>query len=111
MDSNSGIHGVIIIEQFDIAEQRHPSLGMPILVQTGPNTSYIVVISSYVGVLICPTRSRFWNLVYMQDIEFAVNVQHDCITLGCPNSAIETIRQERRNTTIQRQVIQHRKDS
>src|SRR5256885_1390797 len=28
MDSNSGIHGVIIIERFDIAEQRHLFLDM-----------------------------------------------------------------------------------
>lgn len=48
---------------------------------------------------------------FLQDLEFAVNVQHDCITLMCPKSGVETIRQERRNTTIQRQVVQHRKDS
>jgi hypothetical protein len=46
-----------------------------------------------------------------QCIDFPLNVQHDCLTLRCPASGVEVIRQERLNTTIQRQSIEHRQES
>ncbi|CAE6515143.1 unnamed protein product [Rhizoctonia solani] len=89
MDSKSGYHGVAILNTFDLAEHRHPILNMPVLVQTQNDKCYITVVSAY-------------------NIEFCMNVQHDCITLSCPNSGVENVRQERLNTTIQRQTVEHR---
>ncbi|KDN33741.1 hypothetical protein RSAG8_13172, partial [Rhizoctonia solani AG-8 WAC10335] len=88
MDSESG-HGIVILSVFDLAENRHPVLSMPVLVQTQPDICYTTVVSSY-------------------DVEFTINVQHDCISLSCPLSGVEDIRQERLNTTIQRQTVEHR---
>ncbi|KAH7322029.1 hypothetical protein B0J17DRAFT_621410 [Rhizoctonia solani] len=92
LDSESGCHGAIILNTFDIAEHRHPLLNMPVLVQTQVDKCYITVVSSY-------------------GIEFSLNVQHDCITLSCPNSGVENVRQERLNTNIQRQTIEHRESA
>ncbi|KAH7316379.1 hypothetical protein B0J17DRAFT_634134 [Rhizoctonia solani] len=89
MDSESGYHGVIILNTFDLSENRHPVMNMPVLVQSQNNKRYIAVVSSY-------------------SVEFSLNVQHDCITLSCPNSGVENIRQERLNTTIERQNVEHR---
>ncbi|KAG8688734.1 hypothetical protein FRC11_004889 [Ceratobasidium sp. 423] len=91
MDAQTRVHGIIIVERFNIASERHPVLGMPILVQGEANVGYTTVVASY-------------------SIEFALNVQHDCLTLRCPTSGVENIRQERLNTTIQRQSIEHREE-
>ncbi|KAG9088637.1 hypothetical protein FS749_002011 [Ceratobasidium sp. UAMH 11750] len=92
LDVDSGTHGLVTIDRFDVAEDRHSILGMPVLVQTNADICYTTVLSSYA-------------------IDFAVNVQHDCLTLHCPNSAIELIRQERRNTTLERQTVEHREEA
>ncbi|KAG8742162.1 hypothetical protein FRC10_001970 [Ceratobasidium sp. 414] len=92
LDADSGTHGLVTIDRFEVAEDRHPILGMPVLVQTSTDIRYTTVLSSYA-------------------IDFALNVQHDCLTLRCPNSAIEFIRQERRNTTLERQTVEHREEA
>ncbi|KAG9078889.1 hypothetical protein FS749_009056 [Ceratobasidium sp. UAMH 11750] len=91
LDSHSGTHGIITIDRFEVAEDRHPILGMPMLVQANAGTCYTTVVAS-------------------NTIAFALNVQHDCLTLHCPNSAVEIIRQERINTTLERQSVEHRAD-
>ncbi|KAG8696148.1 hypothetical protein FRC09_008704 [Ceratobasidium sp. 395] len=91
LDSRSEAHGIVTLNRFDVAEVRHPSLGMPMLVQSNADACYTTVIASYA-------------------ISFALNVQHDCSTLRCSNSALEVIRQERRNTTLERQLVEHRED-
>ncbi|KAG9082372.1 hypothetical protein FRC06_005104 [Ceratobasidium sp. 370] len=88
VDADSGTHRLVTIDRFDVAENRHSILGMPVLVQTNTDICYTTVLSSYA-------------------VDFALNVQHDCLTLRCPNSAIELIRQERRNTTLERQTVEH----
>ncbi|KAG8730694.1 hypothetical protein FRC10_002414 [Ceratobasidium sp. 414] len=92
LESGSDTNGIVVVDRFDVAEQRHSVFGMPLLVQKDTNACYVTVLSCY-------------------DIDFAINVQHDCLTLHCPNSAVETIRQERRNTTLERQTVEHRADA
>ncbi|EUC67553.1 hypothetical protein RSOL_554120 [Rhizoctonia solani AG-3 Rhs1AP] len=71
MDTNTQVHRVVVLDQFKVADERHASLGMPVLVQQEVDMNHTTV---------C--------------IEFSFNVQHDCLTLHCPTSGIETIRQE-----------------
>ncbi|KAG9120930.1 hypothetical protein FRC07_003332 [Ceratobasidium sp. 392] len=92
LDADSGSHGLVTIDQFDVAEDRHRHLGMPVLVHTDGRVNNTTVLSSYT-------------------IDFAINVQHNCMTLGCPNSAVEFIRQERLNTTLERQIVKHRDEA
>ncbi|KAG8687220.1 hypothetical protein FRC11_007577, partial [Ceratobasidium sp. 423] len=47
MDSKSGYHGAIILNTFKLAEHRHPTLNMPVLVQTQNDKRYITVVSTY----------------------------------------------------------------
>ncbi|KAG9090973.1 hypothetical protein FRC07_011969, partial [Ceratobasidium sp. 392] len=91
LESGTSTNGIVVIDRFDVAERRHPVFNMPMLIQKGTNSHYTTVISCY-------------------DINFAINVQHDCLTLCCPCSAVETIWQERRNTAIERQTVEHRPD-
>ncbi|KAG9084716.1 hypothetical protein FRC06_003924 [Ceratobasidium sp. 370] len=91
MDSRSGTHGIVTIDRYEVAEARHPILGMPMLVQANAGACYTTVVAS-------------------NAIAFAINVQHDCLTLRCPNSAVETIRQERINTILECQSVEHRED-
>ncbi|KAG9089457.1 hypothetical protein FS749_001317 [Ceratobasidium sp. UAMH 11750] len=92
LESGSDTNGIIVIDRFDVAEQRHPVFDMPMLIQKTADACYTTVVPCY-------------------NIDFAINVQHDCLTLHCPNSAIEMIRQERRNTTLERQTVEHRADA
>ncbi|KAG8696511.1 hypothetical protein FRC09_008469 [Ceratobasidium sp. 395] len=91
LESESTANGIVVIDRFDVAEQRHSVLDMPMLVQKDTSDRYITVVSCY-------------------HIDFAINVQHDCLTLSCPCSAVETIWQERRNTMVERQKVEHKPD-
>ncbi|KAG9088573.1 hypothetical protein FS749_002060 [Ceratobasidium sp. UAMH 11750] len=80
--------GRVVLDVFNISSRRHSFLDMPVLVLRNIGTETV-----------CVYRSK--------DVLFAFNVQHDCQTLSCAASAVEVVRQERINTTIERQAIEH----
>ncbi|KDN33893.1 hypothetical protein RSAG8_13010, partial [Rhizoctonia solani AG-8 WAC10335] len=90
MDANTQVHGIVIIDQFKVADERHSILGMPVLIQREVNMNHIIA-----GI----------------EFKHSLNIQHDCLTLHCPTSGVETIRQGRLNTTIERQSIEHHPES
>jgi hypothetical protein len=49
MDTQSKAHGVVILEQFDVANERHQTLGMPVLFQGDVNRDHTVIVASTVS--------------------------------------------------------------
>ncbi|KAG8785697.1 hypothetical protein FRC12_017268 [Ceratobasidium sp. 428] len=80
--------GRVVLDVFNVSSNRHSLLDMPVLVPRSVGVETLMVCSS-------------------KDVLFAFNAQHDCHTLSCTASAVETVSQERTNTTIERQSIQH----
>ncbi|KAG8726373.1 hypothetical protein FRC12_023457 [Ceratobasidium sp. 428] len=80
--------GRVVLDVFTVSANRHSYLDMPVLVQPNVGRQSLQVFNT-------------------KDILFLLNVQHDCRTLSCAEGAVEFIRQEKNNTTIRRQAIEH----
>ncbi|KAI0828596.1 hypothetical protein BC628DRAFT_1428616 [Trametes gibbosa] len=75
----------IIVRESTVQPEKHAQLKMPKICRDGPV-----------------------RVVSPMAVEFAVNVQHDCIAGGCTVSGSQRLRQEREDSTRTRVVVEHR---
>ncbi|KAH9922979.1 uncharacterized protein B0H18DRAFT_878929, partial [Fomitopsis serialis] len=80
----------IIVEQFSLANSRHPHFGMPELFKIDINNL---------------------NCVSPSDVISVVNVQHNCIDGGCEPTGRKRRKQERTLTEIEEPYIEHKDDT
>ncbi|KAJ6632334.1 hypothetical protein B0H10DRAFT_1901754 [Mycena sp. CBHHK59/15] len=83
---------VIILDVFQVSDQRHERLGMPILTRRQSETTYLIVPA----------------LANEQDIRFLYNTQHDCEEAGCEATGERPRMQERVDTGLTDKVIVHK---
>ncbi|KAH9847978.1 hypothetical protein C2E23DRAFT_740580 [Lenzites betulinus] len=81
---------IIILEVFQIASTRHAIFNMPWLIRRHDEVSYLIVAASA--------------------INFAFNAQHDCAFAGCTATGVQNIRQERVESSVSENFIEHQPD-
>ncbi|KAL1942832.1 hypothetical protein VTO73DRAFT_5072 [Trametes versicolor] len=90
---------IAIIDVFEVASTRHTIFNMPWLTRRHDEASYVIVAAS--------VRHVF----FANAIKFAFNVQHDCAFAGCTGTGLRNIRQERVESSVHENFIQHRPDA
>ncbi|KZT20093.1 hypothetical protein NEOLEDRAFT_1076404 [Neolentinus lepideus HHB14362 ss-1] len=78
---------VVVLEQFEVGAERHPTYDMPTLLQRHKEQTTVTVNA--------------------KDIHFIFNTQHDCLHAGCAASGTRPHLQERQETQIQQRFIEH----
>ncbi|KAL6309761.1 hypothetical protein BKA93DRAFT_746070 [Sparassis latifolia] len=94
LSSGSAKSSIIVLDQFDIAETHDPTFGMPTLHRRLGETTYIIM-------------STF---MYPQQVDFSINVQHNCQKCRCSASGKRQRKQERQDSGLTEQFIEHKED-
>ncbi|KAJ7197464.1 hypothetical protein GGX14DRAFT_374923, partial [Mycena pura] len=92
-----GEYAIITLEQFVCGEKRHPDFGWP--VARRPRGEDITRNHVKTHVVLKPT-----------DLQFIFSVQHDCRKGKCQPAVVGKQRQERQETTLDRELIKHTDD-
>ena len=95
----SGIEstGLLVVERFEVGEALHFKLNMPVVCPPMAERKEFVVIPSVVSLSLSTTLFSMFNEVYQQ-LQFIVNVQHDCQASGCDVSGITCQLQEQQES-------------
>ena len=84
--------GIAVICVYQMLETRHPVFGMPRLVKETSDNETLVIVPAEV------LQSHYLTLealIFLQDLEFDLSVQHDCPSAGCSATGKRARRQER----------------
>ncbi len=98
-------NGVIFIQPFIILEENDQHYNMPILIPCPVNPLTQTIPSEVQTSLFF--ASKYSLKIAFQNIEFVFNAQHDCRSCSCKATGIESIRQERHETSRTRRTLQH----
>ncbi|KAF8958957.1 hypothetical protein BDZ97DRAFT_1667763, partial [Flammula alnicola] len=94
--------GLLTVERFSVAEERHHYLGMPVLYRYAPPSDGDDANSSA-----ALSSQPYYQVIPSKSIQFNFNVQHDCRLAGCGATATERQVEERTETQREIKVIEH----
>jgi hypothetical protein len=108
----SGIEstGLLVVERFEVGEALHFKLNMPVVRPPMAERKEFIVILSVVSLSLSTTLFSTLNEVYQQ-LQFIINVQHDCQASECDVSGIRRQLQERQESNKIIRTITHRDDT
>ncbi|EMD34744.1 hypothetical protein CERSUDRAFT_28747, partial [Gelatoporia subvermispora B] len=89
-NSSSNTFSCAVLDRFELGRSRHPVFSMPTLSRRMSETTYLIV----------PTKN----------LKFEINAQHDCFRCQCKASGRRFIRQERVETALTEEFIEHGSD-
>ncbi|KZV86368.1 hypothetical protein EXIGLDRAFT_622070, partial [Exidia glandulosa HHB12029] len=86
--ANCSVNALVRLQSYRLGKDRHPDFHMPVLKRAKEAHERLDIVAS-------------------KDIQFIINVQHDCRTSDCQPTGTRVVRQEREETSRTIPVIEH----